>query len=49
MNFKLGQTFDGIYPPEAAVWCNENNAYIDAKDRGYIIVQWPSPEQAEEA
>lgn len=27
-SFKIGQTFKGIYPPEAATWCNENGARI---------------------
>lgn len=26
--FYIGQIFDGVYPPEAAVWCNANNALI---------------------
>lgn len=26
--FYIGQIFDGVYPPEAAVWCNANNAFI---------------------
>lgn len=26
--FYIGQIFDGIYPPEAAIWCNANNALI---------------------
>ena len=26
--YKIGQIFEGIYPPEAAIWCNENNAFI---------------------
>ena len=28
MEFYTGQKFEGQYPPEAAIWCNENNAYI---------------------
>ena len=28
-NYEIGQIFIGIYPPEAADWCGENNAYID--------------------
>lgn len=28
MTFSIGQIFKGTYPPEAAVWCKENNAYI---------------------
>lgn len=27
--FKIGQIFEATYPPEAAVWCNSNNAYIE--------------------
>lgn len=26
--FKVGQVFDGMYPPEAADWCNANKAMI---------------------
>jgi hypothetical protein len=26
--FTAGQIFTEIYPPEAAIWCNENNHYI---------------------
>lgn len=37
--FKIGQTFKETYPPEAAVWCNANNAHIDVKDELYIIVE----------
>jgi len=29
MDFYIGQIFEGVYPPEAAIWCNANNAYID--------------------
>jgi len=25
----IGQIFQNEYPPEAAMWCNNNNAYID--------------------
>lgn len=30
MEFYIGQIFEGSYPPAAAVWCNQNHAYIDA-------------------
>lgn len=26
--FYIGQIFEGIYPPEVAMWCNKNNALI---------------------
>ena len=45
MNYKIGQTFKGTYPPESAVWCNANNAHIEVKDGQYIIVEnAPAPE-----
>ena len=25
----IGQIFEGEYPSEVAVWCNENNAFIE--------------------
>ena len=37
MNFEIGQIFNTIYPPEAAVWCNANNAYIEKTSNGYEI------------
>jgi hypothetical protein len=48
MNFELNQIFEGDYPPEAAVWCNENNAYITEleqqdKVRRFQIVGIPEP------
>ena len=43
MEFFIGQTFEGEYPPEAAVWCNANNAHIEAGDGIYSIVENPAP------
>lgn len=40
-DFYIGQIFEGEYPPEAALWCNENNAYIEERDGNYIIVAIP--------
>ena len=43
--FKIGQTFKGTYPPEAAVWCNANNAHIEKQGEQYVIVaNAPVPE-----
>ena len=43
--FKIGQTFKGTYPPEAAVWCNANNAHIEKQGEQYVIVaNAPAPE-----
>ena len=40
--FYIGQIFEGIYPPEAAYWCNANNAYIeDLGDKRYEIKAIP--------
>lgn len=45
MNYKIGQTFKGTYPPEAAVWCNANNAHIEVSNGVYTIVEnAPAPE-----
>lgn len=38
--FYIGEVFEGVYPPEAAVWCNENNATIVInQDNKYEIVE----------
>ena len=29
MTYEIGQVFVNKYPPEVAIWCNENNAYIE--------------------
>lgn len=47
MGFKIGQIFTEKYPPEAAWWCNNNNAYIDKTEKGYIIVAIPDLELPE--
>ena len=42
--FYIGQIFEGVYPPEAAIWCNANNAYIDEiGERRYEIKEIPEP------
>lgn len=43
MNFYIGQTFDGKYPPEAAAWCNKNNAHIEKINGVRTIVANPAP------
>ena len=43
MTFNVGQVFQGKYPPEAAIWCNNNNAYIKEVDGGYQIIGIPEP------
>ena len=42
-NFAIGQFFTPVYPPEAAAWCNVNNAYIEPFNGGYIIREVPKP------
>lgn len=40
--FYIGQIFEGTYPPAAAVWCNQNNAYIEViGDKVYQIKETP--------
>lgn len=43
MNFYIGQIFTNKYPPEAAIWCNENNAYIINENGKLIIKAIPEP------
>ena len=43
MEFYIGQTFTGTYPPEAAVWCNTHNAYIKEIPTGFQIIVIPGP------
>lgn len=58
MTFEIGQIFADKYPPEAAIWCGENNAYIEEIEptdegvRRFQIVAIPEPtaeELAEQA
>lgn len=52
MNFEIGQIFEDAYPPECAVWCNENNAYIEEIEpidgiRRFEVKAIPEPTQEE--
>ena len=47
MSFYIGQTFEGIYPPEAAVWANSNRAFIEKQGNAYVILGIPEPTQEE--
>lgn len=47
MDFYIGQTLLGTYPPEAAEWCNKNNAYITKQGEEYIISPVPQPTEKE--
>lgn len=48
MDFYIGKVFEGAYPPEAAVWCNERgDCYIQQISDGYQIVKIPEPTNAE--
>lgn len=51
-DFEINQIFTESYPPEAAVWCNKNNAHIEelktkAGVRRFKIVTTPEPARAE--
>lgn len=47
--YYIGQTFDGVYPPAAAVWCNLNNAHIELVGDNFTIVEnAPVPEPTTE-
>ena len=41
--FSIGQKFESSYPPDAAIWCNENGAMIVQVDGGFEIQACPSP------
>jgi hypothetical protein len=43
MEFFIGQTFETQYPPEAATWCNKNNAHIQKNGSIYTIVANVNP------
>ena len=43
MDFYIGQTFEGAYPPAAASWCNKNNAHIEKGNGVRTIVENPAP------
>jgi len=47
VEFKLGQIFKDKYPPEAAVWCNNNGAFIEKTSEGYVIKEVPGPSSEE--
>lgn len=53
MTFEIGQIFEGEYPPEAAVWCNENGdrwiEEIESNDgeRRFQIVKAAEPTDEE--
>ena len=47
MTYKIGQIFEGEYPPEAAVWCNtRGDCSIQQVDGGYQIIQNPEPDDS---
>ena len=43
MEFFIGQTFAKPAPPEAAAWCNRNNAHIEKVNGVRTIVENPPP------
>ena len=52
MAYKIGQIFEKKYPPEVAMWCGENNAYIEEIEavegvRQFQIVAIPEPTKEE--
>lgn len=50
MDFYIGQTFSGTYPPEAAHWCNRRgDCYIVRIAGGFQIVAAPEPTEEEKA
>lgn len=47
MIFYINQVFEGVYPPEAAVWCNtRGDCSIQQVGGKYQIVQNPEPDDS---
>lgn len=49
--FQIGVVFENTYPPEAAVWCNENNAFLSVQTEDgvkYFTITAIPPETTEE-
>ena len=47
MTYKIGQIFENSYPSEAAIWCNENNAFIEREENLFVIKEAMMPEKDE--
>lgn len=46
--YYIEQIFEGKYPPEAAIWCNSNNAVmVKLEDKKYQIQAIPEPSEEE--
>ena len=41
--YAIGQKFEDSYPPEAAMWCNENGGVIVQVEGGFEIQAVPEP------
>ena len=53
MSYEIGQIFEEKYPPEVAIWCNNNNAYIEEIEpvdghRRFQVVAIPAPTPEEQ-
>ncbi len=38
-DYYIGQIFKNPYPPQAAIWCNENNAFLDDYSETETIIK----------
>ena len=47
MGYAIGQKFSTNYPPEAAIWCNDNGALMVPVDGGFEIQESPAPATAD--
>ena len=47
--YAIGQHFEKVYPPEAAEWCNANNAMLVSDNDGFTIQEVPAPTEEEQA
>lgn len=49
MNFQIGQIFENSYPPEAALWCHDNSAFIEALDNDKFQIKAVSKPNLQQA
>jgi hypothetical protein len=48
LTFEKGQQFTGTYPPEAAIWCNNNQCKIAKDGYTFTIVDSFTPEETKQ-
>lgn len=47
MEYHINQIFENVYPPNASIWCDLNNAHMEQVEGGWQIVENTKPTQSE--